>query len=136
MCVKWVYTTYRCNRNLLLNAEIVFFILTLIFWSRKDNESYGRFHQFTKFIIIKINSQFSNFTIYDQLQQIVLKCFWKVNIVKAHKNTWFTDLVVTAPMDMNILETSLFMGDQCLWLSWVTFVHQCTSPWTYIQSYV
>lgn len=26
------------------------------------------------------------------------------------------------------VETSLFVGDQCLWLSWVTLTHEFTSP--------
>lgn len=36
------------------------------------------------------------------------------------------------------MESSLFVGIQCLWLSWVTHVHEftCISPWTYIQAFV
>lgn len=29
-------------------------------------------------------------------------------------------------------ESPLFVGDQCLWLSWVTSAHEFTSPWTYM----
>lgn len=34
--------------------------------------------------------------------------------------------------DSNTVESSLFVEDQCLWLSWVALVHECTPPWTFI----
>lgn len=34
------------------------------------------------------------------------------------------------------VESSLFVVDQCLWLSWVTLAQEFTSPWTYIQAIV
>lgn len=34
------------------------------------------------------------------------------------------------------VESSLFVGDQFSWLSWITLVHEFTSPHTIIQSLV
>lgn len=33
-------------------------------------------------------------------------------------------------------ESSLFVGDQCSWLLWVTLAPKFTSPWLYIQAFV
>lgn len=32
-------------------------------------------------------------------------------------------------LEKNTMESSLFMGDQCPWLSWVTLAHEFTSPY-------
>lgn len=36
----------------------------------------------------------------------------------------------------NTLESSSFVGNQCLWLSWIILAHEFTSPRMYIQAFV
>lgn len=38
--------------------------------------------------------------------------------------------------DSNTVESSLFVEDQCLWLSWVSLVHEFTPPRTYIHKHL
>ena len=53
--------------------------------------------------------------------------WWKINPQSSHKHVnFFMNSLSTIKYTV---ESSLFVGDQCLWISWATFIHEFTSIW-------